>query len=228
MNTSFRIVRLVMAAGLLTAASVTHAWDFPSIRSNAQTLYGADRAALHQIERWEQLLNDQANADIQQQLDSVNRFFNRHLRFASDQEIWGEHDYWATPVESLIRGAADCEDFTIAKYFSLIRLGIPAEQLRLTYVKSLELGQAHMVLAYYTTPDSEPLILDNLTDWIRPANRRKDLLPVYSFNAAGLWLSGGRAASSTRAAHPLPRWTDVMNKMRAEGFTSPGHHEHED
>lgn len=228
MKASFRCARLALAAGLLSLACVTQAWDFPSVRANAQALYGADQAALQQLERWEQLLKAQAGADVPQQLDSVNRFFNRHLRFASDQEIWGEQDYWATPVQSLIKGAADCEDFTLAKYFSLIRLGIPGEQLRLTYVKSLELGQAHMVLAYYSTPDSEPLILDNLTDWIQPANRRTDLLPVYSFNAAGLWLSGGRAASSTRSAHPLPRWTDVMEKMRAEGFTRLGHHEHED
>lgn len=228
MRASSRIARLLLAAGLLSAACATYAWDFVSIRANAQTLYNADQAAMQRLQRWEQLLGDQANADVQQQLDSINRFFNRHLQFATDQEIWGEHDYWATPVESLVKGAADCEDFTIAKYFSLVRLGIPAEQLRLTYVKSLELGQAHMVLAYYLTPDSEPLILDNLTDWIKPANRRKDLLPVYSFNAAGLWLPGGRATNSTRAAHPLPRWTDVMEKMRAEGFTRLGHHEHED
>lgn len=228
MRATLQFARTVLAAVLLLAACAAHAWDFLSIRANAQTLYDADRAAMQRLQRWEQLLTDQTDADIEQQLDSVNRFFNRQLRFATDQEIWGEHDYWATPVESLVKGAADCEDFTIAKYFSLLRLGIPAEQLRLTYVKSLELGQAHMVLAYYLTPDSEPLILDNLTDWIRPANRRKDLVPVYSFNAAGLWLWGGRAAGSTRSAHPLPRWTNVMEKMRAEGFTSLGHHEYED
>ncbi len=34
--------------------------------------------------------------------------------------------------------------------------------MRLIYVKAIELNQFHMVLAYYPTPSSEPLILDNI------------------------------------------------------------------
>ena len=30
--------------------------------------------------------------------------------------------------------AGDCEDYEIAKYFSLIKLGIPDSKLRITYV----------------------------------------------------------------------------------------------
>ncbi len=40
--------------------------------------------------------------------------------------------------------------------------------------------------------DAEPLILDNLTERIQPAGERTDLVPVYSFNGADLWLAVNR------------------------------------
>jgi len=65
---------------------------------------------------------------------------------------------------SLASNGADCEDFSIAKYFALKELGVPIQRLRITYVKAVRLNQAHMVLAYYPEPDAVPLILDNLED----------------------------------------------------------------
>ena len=44
-------------------------------------------------------------------------------------------DYWATPVESLRKGEADCEDYAIAKYFTLRQLGVADDKLRITYYK---------------------------------------------------------------------------------------------
>jgi len=82
----------------------------------------------------------------------------------------------------LASNGADCEDFSIAKYFALKELGVPIERLRITYVKAVQLNQAHMVLAYYPAPKDEPLILDNLENGVRPASERTDLVPVYSFN----------------------------------------------
>ncbi len=68
-------------------------------------------------------------------------------------------------------------------------MGVPTEKLRLMYVKAIRLNQAHMVLAYYETPESIPLVLDNINPRILPANKRRDLLPIYSFNGNGLWLA---------------------------------------
>ena len=114
------------------------------------------------------------------------------------------------------RGAADCEDYAIAKYFSLRQLGVPSYKLRITYVKALRLNQAHMVLTYYPSPGAEPLVLDNLIGEIRPASQRKDLLPVYAFNAEGLYLPGQTGKKSD--TKKLSRWQDLLKKMRAEGF----------
>ena len=142
-------------------------------------------------------------------LSEVNRMLNR-VRFVDDRVHWGEVDYWATPAESVGSNGADCEDFSIAKYFLLKELGVPIARLRLTYVKSLKLNQAHMVLAYYERPDAEPLVLDNLDDRVRPASQRADLVPVYSFNDEEVWIEmRGRSGSPTQ----LRNWRALMDRL---------------
>ena len=148
-------------------------------------------------------------------LSEVNRMLNR-VRFVDDRVHWGEVDYWATPAESVGSNGADCEDFSIAKYFLLKELGVPIARLRLTYVKSLKLNQAHMVLAYYERPDAEPLVLDNLEDRVRPASQRADLVPVYSFNDEEVWIEmRGRSGSPTQ----LRNWRALMDRLDWERRT---------
>lgn len=163
-----------------------------------------------------------ADQDDESRLVAVNQFFNRRVLFRDDADVWGEHDHWASPLEMLDKGAGDCEDYAIAKYFTLVATGMPASKLRLVYVRAQIGGpggpaQAHMVLAYYAAPSAEPLILDNLIGDVRPASRRPDLTPVFSFNSDGLWQGVGAAAAGDPAAR-LSRWRDVMAKARAEGF----------
>ncbi len=155
-------------------------------------------------------------------LVAINQFFNRRIVFATDQEVWGQLDYWASPLEMLGKGRGDCEDYVIGKYFSLVVAGVPISHLRLVYVRATIGGPggetvAHMVLAYYATPGAEPLILDNLIGEIRPASRRPDLEPVFSFNGEGLWQGVGAQSAGDPVAR-LSRWREVLSKARAEGF----------
>lgn len=127
---------------------------------------------------------------------------------------WNEKDYWATPIEFIATGAGDCEDYTIAKYFSLIELGVPESQLRLMYVTALELRQPHMVLAYYETPTSVPLVLDNINRRILPANKRRDLSPIYSFNGNGLWAAKAMGTGrKLRGSGPMKMWDDMVERL---------------
>lgn len=205
---------------MLIADSLCADKDFTDILTRSEQLYGTTPPeALHRIKEWQTLLYSQHNIEVKKQLDIVNRFFNRRLRFRDDIVIWNQEDYWASPVEALRKGAADCEDYAIAKYFTLRHLGVPGEKLRITYVKALHLNKAHMVLTYYPTPTSIPLVLDNLTDKIQPATQRNDLLPVYSFNGEGLWLPGATGNKRVSDSKRLSRWQDLLTKMRAEGFS---------
>lgn len=205
---------LCMLLGVAARAN----WDFGLIIQNAQKRYGNNLGVgKGRLEAWDELIQASSNLPEKEKLSTVNRFFNRQFRFVDDSRNWRQNDYWATPVEALMKGAADCEDYSIAKYFTLRRLGIPSEKLRITYVKALQYNQAHMVLTYYASPSAEPLVLDNLIGEIRPASQRKDLLPVYAFNAEGLYMPG--AGSGKKGdAKKLSRWQDLLKKMRAEGF----------
>jgi predicted transglutaminase-like cysteine proteinase len=162
---------------------------------------------------WQALIRTDLSETDRDKLEKVNDFFNK-IRFVDDRIHWKKKDYWATPVEFLSTNGGDCEDFSLAKYFTLKALGVDESKLNLTYVKALELNQAHMVLTYYATPRAEPLVLDNLIQDIRPASKRRDLLPVYSFNGSGLWLAkvrgkGQRVGDSDR----LKLWQDLLKRM---------------
>jgi len=152
-----------------------------------------------------------------EKLRLVNDFMNQ-TPFLSDREHWGKEDYWATPIEFLSTNGGDCEDYSIAKYFTLRALGVPDDKLRITYVKELVIyNEAHMVLAYFPTPDSEPLVLDNINKTIQPASNRTDLLPVYSFNGSGLWLAKEQTgrAQSVGGSDRIGHWRDLQARLRA-------------
>lgn len=174
-------------------------------------VYGSDAA--EDVADWRQLIDELQHEAIDEKLYSINRFFNR-FDFVDDLVHWNEKDYWATPIEFIATGAGDCEDYTIAKYFSLIELGVPESQLRLMYVTALELRQPHMVLAYYKTPTSIPLVLDNINRQILPANKRRDLSPIYSFNGNGLWAAKAMGTGrKLRGSGPMKMWDDMVERL---------------
>ncbi len=173
--------------------------------------------ARRRVDYWQLLMDYGRKLPDMEKLRRVNNFIN-DIEFVNDAEHWGKEDYWATPLETLASNGGDCEDFSIAKYFTLLEMGIPPERMRLTYVKALRLNQAHMVLAYYPAPDADPLVLDNLEPEIRSSASRDDLLPVYSFNVDGLWLAKTRTGNSKHVGKSsrLSPWRDVIARMNIE------------
>ena len=173
---------------------------------------------------WAKLLDDNRQQPTDVKLAKVNEFFNRRIAFADDQGVWGKSDFWATPFEMMTKGKGDCEDFVIAKYFSLLDMNVPDTQLRLIYVRarvggpSSALQQAHMVLAFYPAPDADPVILDNLITDIRPAARRTDLAPVFSFNRQGVFAGAAAGAAAAGGTERLSAWQDLLQRARREGF----------
>ncbi len=177
------------------------------------------------LQDWQNLLIHAKDQPVNEQLRSVNEFFNRYLVYGEDIDVWGQADYWATPMQSLAKGKGDCVAYVISKYFALRELNVPEKQLRLIYVKARigrldsPIQQAHMILAYYPTPDDEPLILDNLITDIRPASRRPDLQPVFSFNSEGVFVAvAGSSAVGPGGVGRLSRWADVLQRAHTEGF----------
>ena len=206
----------ILALALWCGAQTPWASDAVRMAHAAQRLGPRAVAALPALQA---LLAHSAALDDEGQLAAVNIFFNRRIVFAEDIDAWGQADHWASPLEALALGRGDCEDYAIAKYFSLVALGMPVARLRMVYVRAqTDAGsQPHMVLAYYAQAHSEPLILDNLITELRPASRRPDLVPVFSFNSEGLWQGAGAQSAGDPLAR-LSRWREVLAKARAEGF----------
>jgi predicted transglutaminase-like cysteine proteinase len=186
----------------------------PATLQKLQEVYG--QGAIKRLREWTALLDALTQTSIDEKIARVNRFFNA-LQFVPDEEHWNQVDYWATPLEFIASNGGDCEDFAIAKYFTLQALGVDSDSMRLAYVKALELNQAHMVLVYYPAPDQEPMVLDNLVNDILPASQRKDLQPVYSFNAEGLW-QARQQGQETRlgTGSDVLMWKTLIQRMSAQ------------
>lgn len=186
----------------------------PGLLARIHEDYGA--AAVARIEGWRRLMDFARDFDDREKLKMVNDFFNKP-EFVEDSRNWGQEDYWATPMEFLARNADDCEDFSIAKYFTLLAIGVPEERLRMTYVTALKINQSHMVLTYYPTPRDSPLVLDNLNPEVLSATEREDLQPIYSFNGSGLWLAKAAATGKQiDSSNRLEAWRDLMSRMAAK------------
>ena len=202
----------LIASPLLAAAAYDAARVLEAAAARGPRVVEQAQALVQQIER-------SGTHEELQRLKEVNDFFNRRLAFKDDAVTWGLPDYWASPLESLDKRAGDCEDYAIAKYFSLAATGVPTAKLRMVYVRARLQGQslAHMVLAYYAQPGTEPLILDNLRPEVLPASQRTDLTPVFSFNTDGLWQGVGQVTSGDPMVR-LSLWRELVAKVRAEGF----------
>lgn len=196
--------------------------DFAKLSNFALQQYGPE--AKKTLMDLSQLIATLRLADEQTKVKKINDFINANITFfVPDIEIWGEKDYWATPLEALGRKSGDCEDYSIAKYLLLKELNIPNKQLKITYVRAQIANEggnevlAHMVLSYYPQNSSEPLILDNLTPDILTASNRPDLTPIYSFNSEGLWVGNSTQQKGNATSH-LSRWRDLLIRIKNDGF----------
>lgn len=177
-----------------------------------------NKTAEMRVRAWQNLIDNSKDLPLEEQLYKVNLFFNR-VSFVDDQSLWNKLDYWATPIEFLSLNAGDCEDFTIAKYMTLIALGIDDEKLRFMYVTVKSPRQAHMVLAYYEQKNAIPLILDNINKRILPASMRDDLMPIYSFNGEGLWLAKEQGRGrKMQSSNNNKLWADLQKRMLAGNY----------
>jgi predicted transglutaminase-like cysteine proteinase len=134
----------------------------------------------HQLDAF---LDTLRGKDRREQLVAVNAYMNARP-YVSDASNWGKKDYWATPAEFLTR-SGDCEDFAIAKFFALKRLGWSADALRLAAVKDLNQGVGHAVLIAYDGGKS--WLLDNQIKQVVETGTVRRYEPVYSINENAWW-----------------------------------------
>lgn len=200
------------------AVTFTDAADFAVSKSSLDKIekeYGV--FAKRRLFALVQMMNEAKNLDDMGKLEKVNDFFNE-TPYESDMKVWGVSDYWATRLEFIGKDKGDCEDFVIAKYFTLKELGVPTSKLFMTYAKSLRYKTGHLVLTYYETPKSVPLVLDSYNYKVLPASQRDDLVPIYSFSGDDLFNAkqaqiGKMVPASTRQKRP---WDELVITQQKE------------
>jgi predicted transglutaminase-like cysteine proteinase len=133
------------------------------------------------FKRYQAFLKEAESYDLMKKLNRVNSKINRIIP-AYDKQSQNMDDYWLTPKEFMILGRGDCEDYAIAKYFSLKDLGIDTKKLYLAVVRVRKNKTLHMVILYFKTKTSIPFVLDNLSWKILPLDKRKDLAVKFIFN----------------------------------------------
>jgi len=130
------------------------------ILSNAEKRMGFE--ARYRIEKWEKLINQlriNSNTNVAKE---INDFFNDIISQQIDDQEDNKYDYWQSPIETLVRGTGDCEDFVMAKYVSLRLVGIPFEEILVSLVHYPKYNDTHAVLLLFPDKEMDPLVLDNV------------------------------------------------------------------
>lgn len=209
-------ISFLIASFILTLSTAKKTYYIPQSKvDKVAAKYG--KKAEKRVLLWDKLIKNAQSKDILHKLKDVNDFFNK-IKYKTDSRHWKKKDYWATPFEFLGTAAGDCEDYAIAKYYTLRKLGVPEKKLRIVYVKlktrRTKFEEAHMVLTYYHKPDATPIVLDNVNKKLKLASKRPDLRPIYSFNARGLWQAKNRGKTQKRVGkNNLRNWKSLMSRI---------------
>ena len=190
---------------------------------------GGVPAAARAEPQWAQIVSYINSLPETHRAGHVNMVLNGY-RYAADTATSGNEDLWDTPLEFIARGAGDCEDFAIAKYFMLLEAGTPPELVRLAFVfytgddKNLAAPanrpkRTHVVVLHYAhVGDRDPQVLDAVAR-IVPLSERDDLHLVFEFAADGTSTSAvSESMVSSRAiGKMMTRWTAVLERMSRDG-----------
>jgi len=130
------------------------------------------------LQRWKAYVAGLAGQDRLRQLDAVNAYINR-IPYQTDASRHGMPDYWATPREILGR-TADCEDYAIAKYISLRKLGWGVHELRIVVLKDEVKNELHAVLVAFH--NGSAYVLDNLLPAVTEHAAIRNYRPIFSIN----------------------------------------------
>ena len=159
------------------------AYEFKLNQKDITYINNSDKKSfiLNRLNKYENLKIEVKDYELIRKLSHVNSFINKIFPI-HDISTQASIDYWATPKEFLLQGHGDCEDYVIAKYFTLLEVGIKKENLYFSVVNVKGAKSLHMVLLYVEDKNSTPLVMDNLSSKVIPLSQRKDIVPNFVFN----------------------------------------------
>ena len=201
---------IFLSISLLYSKNVTlNNKDLQKIRTSTN-----EKAITIRLVKYLELKNKVKNFKLIKKLSHVNTFYNKILPI-NDATKYRVDDHWSTPKEFLINGYGDCEDYAIAKYFTLIEIGIPKEKLFLSVVKIKGETNYHMILLYIENKKTMPLVLDNLSFKVVPFNIRKKLEPKFIFNEESAFILKNKKIYKKIKINwgKVDKWQELLNRV---------------
>lgn len=203
-------LKKIASIAFTVSLSVFSSFSFASIPSIEDNYCSSNEL----VSNWNEMVEASQDYSEAMKLESVNRFFNIHMKYIEDSRNWNRDNFWATPFESMTRGQGDCEDFAIAKFKTLLVLGIPEERLTLHHVNIVN-GRStvtipHMVVVY-ETEEGESLVLDNIDARILPREERSDLRTIIAFNTETLWV--GHVETEHSPEDKISEWRNAISRF---------------
>lgn len=131
--------------------------------------------------RFRSQMQDKSEMD---RIRAVNSLWNKRP-WKSDAANWREQDRWTTPLEFCYKGG-DCEDYAIAKMFTLKALGVDCP---MRVAVGERKGRGHAVLVVCV--DGRNLVLDNESDRILEEGEY-DFRLAYSLDDQSAWVHLGK------------------------------------
>ncbi len=140
----------------------------------------------------------------QPSLIDVNDWFNRSVKQIDETqtpELSNETgDYWQTPAETIMHLRGDCEDYAIAKMYTLIEYGYDASRWQIHAVRlngDLH-GQPGKTINHAFLVDTKyGWVLDNLVSEIVTLEARADVVETY-------------AIISPNESNTYKQWNDML------------------
>ena len=167
-----------------------------------------DRCASPAALQFLSIVNVARTRDGRARLGEINRAINLAIRPMGDLEQYGQIDVWSSPLATLTRGAGDCEDYAIAKFIALQRVGVSSDDLRIVIMRDTIRGEDHAVAA--ARLDGQWLTLDNrrmaMVEDAQVRNYRPSFVldrdGVRRYEEMPMPVLGERSLISQAASHP--------------------------
>jgi len=107
----------------------------------------------------------QLSAGLEAEITRVDVTINQAITPATDLQAFGVDNYWTLPLIDGPKAEGNCKHYALEKRRQLVADGVPADALSLAIVTTPS-NEVHAVLLIST--DHGDLVMDNLTDAIRP------------------------------------------------------------
>jgi predicted transglutaminase-like cysteine proteinase len=166
------------------ARAATLPLDDETAKNFARSLHNTVPASTAGGNHWSKILDSARSLDPMRRMQLVNNFANR-MPYIEDIDNYGLRDFWAK-TETFFELGGDCEDFAMAKYKLLERVGFHPDRMRIVLVVDNKRDRQHAMLV--VNANGRGWMLDSLMRDVVPHEVATQYRPTVSLSGQRLYL----------------------------------------